>query len=137
MILVSILSSSKLKSAIASLTQCLGRDHAHQNIRVNAVCPNEVDTPMLRTGFAIRGLDPDNAINELNQSVDIEWEKRSLQAFADAPINELAKRYDLLIIDHPWAGFAARTNVILSLDQYLPEAFIKDLATNSVTEWLR
>ena len=70
--------------------------------------------------------------HELNQSVDIEWEKRSLQAFADAPINELAKRYDLLIIDHPWAGFAARTNVILSLDQYLPEAFIKDLATNSV-----
>ncbi|MEH6457295.1 MAG: SDR family oxidoreductase [Cocleimonas sp.] len=59
------------KSAIASLTQCLGRDHAHQNIRVNAVCPNEVDTPMLRTGFAIRGLDPDNAINELNQSVPL------------------------------------------------------------------
>ncbi|WP_339106822.1 SDR family NAD(P)-dependent oxidoreductase [Roseovarius rhodophyticola] len=43
------------KAAVASLTQCLGRDHAHQGIRVNAVCPNEVDTPMLRTGFAIRG----------------------------------------------------------------------------------
>ena len=59
------------KAAIASLTQCLGRDHAHQNIRINAVCPNEVDTPMLRTGFAIRGLDPDNAINELNKSVPL------------------------------------------------------------------
>lgn len=59
------------KAAIASLTQCLGRDHAHQNIRVNAVCPNEVDTPMLRTGFEIRGLDPDNAINDLNASVPI------------------------------------------------------------------
>lgn len=70
--------------------------------------------------------------HELNQSVDIEWDKRSLQAFADAPINELAERYDLLIIDHPWAGFAARTNVIQSLDQYLPESFMKDLATNSV-----
>ena len=46
------------KAAVASLTQCLGRDHAHQGIRVNAVCPNEVNTPMLRTGFAIRGLDP-------------------------------------------------------------------------------
>ena len=43
------------KAAIASLTQCLGRDHASQNIRVNAVCPNEVNTPMLRTGFSIRG----------------------------------------------------------------------------------
>ena len=59
------------KAAIASLTQCLGRDHAHQNIRINAVCPNEVDTPMLRTGFAIRGLDPDNAIDELNKSVPL------------------------------------------------------------------
>lgn len=59
------------KAAIASLTQCLGRDHAHQNIRINAVCPNEVDTPMLRTGFEIRGLDPDNAINDLNASVPI------------------------------------------------------------------
>ena len=40
------------KAALASLTQCMGHDHAHQGIRVNAVCPNEVDTPMLRTGFA-------------------------------------------------------------------------------------
>lgn len=59
------------KAAVASLTQCLGRDHAHQGIRVNAVCPNEVDTPMLRTGFAIRGLDPDKAVDELNASVPI------------------------------------------------------------------
>ncbi len=59
------------KSAVASLTQCLGRDHAHQNIRVNAVCPNEVNTPMLRTGFAIRGLDPDRGVEELNRSVPL------------------------------------------------------------------
>jgi 2-keto-3-deoxy-L-fuconate dehydrogenase len=59
------------KAAIASLTKCLARDHAHQNIRVNAVCPNEVNTPMLRTGFAIRGLDPETAIAELNKSVPI------------------------------------------------------------------
>lgn len=59
------------KAAIAAMTRCLGRDHAHQNIRVNAVCPNEVNTPMLRTGFAIRGLDPDDAIEELNQTVPL------------------------------------------------------------------
>lgn len=59
------------KAAIAALTQCLGRDHAHQGIRVNAVCPNEVDTPMIRSGFAIRGLDPDKAIDELNATVPI------------------------------------------------------------------
>jgi NAD(P)-dependent dehydrogenase (short-subunit alcohol dehydrogenase family) len=59
------------KAAIASLTQCLGRDHAHQNIRINAVCPNEVDTPMLRSGFAARGLDPDRAITDLDASVPL------------------------------------------------------------------
>lgn len=59
------------KAAVASLTQCLGRDHAHQNIRVNAVCPNEVNTPMIRTGFAIRGLDPEKAIDELNATVPL------------------------------------------------------------------
>ncbi|MCP5089143.1 MAG: SDR family oxidoreductase [Rhodobacteraceae bacterium] len=59
------------KAAVASLTQCLGRDHAHQGIRVNAVCPNEVDTPMLRTGFAIRGFDPETAITDLDQTVPL------------------------------------------------------------------
>ncbi len=59
------------KAAIASLTQCLGRDHAHQGIRVNAVCPNEVNTPMIRSGFEIRGLDADRAIDELNASVPL------------------------------------------------------------------
>lgn len=59
------------KAALASMTQCLGRDHAHQNIRVNAVCPNEVDTPMIRSGFAIRGLDADRAIDELNATVPL------------------------------------------------------------------
>ncbi|TGV02606.1 ABC transporter substrate-binding protein [Flavivirga rizhaonensis] len=70
--------------------------------------------------------------SELNPNVDITWEKRSLQAFADEPINELAKRYDLLIIDHPWAGFAGKNNVILPLDKYLPKAFMDDLAENTV-----
>ena len=59
------------KAALASFTQCLGRDHAHQNIRVNAVCPNEVNTPMIRTGFSIRGLDPEKAIKELDETVPL------------------------------------------------------------------
>jgi len=59
------------KAAVASLTQCLGRDHAHQGIRINAVCPNEVDTPMIRSGFEIRGLDPDTAIAELDRTVPL------------------------------------------------------------------
>jgi NAD(P)-dependent dehydrogenase (short-subunit alcohol dehydrogenase family) len=59
------------KAAVAAMTKCLGRDHAADGIRINAVCPNEVNTPMLRSGFEIRGLDPDTAIETLNQSVPI------------------------------------------------------------------
>ena len=59
------------KAAIASLTQCMGRDHAHQGIRINAVCPNEVDTPMLRTGFEMRGFDPATAMAELDKTVPL------------------------------------------------------------------
>lgn len=59
------------KAAIASLTQCMGMDHAHQGVRINAVAPNEVNTPMLRTGFAKRGFDPETAIAELNRTVPL------------------------------------------------------------------
>lgn len=59
------------KAAIASLTQCMGMDHAHQGIRVNAVCPNEVNTPMLRSGFVKRGLDPDSAVATLGATVPL------------------------------------------------------------------
>lgn len=59
------------KAALASLTQCMGMDHAHQNVRINAVAPNEVNTPMLRTGFAKRGFDPDTAVAELGKTVPL------------------------------------------------------------------
>ena len=59
------------KAALASLTQCMGMDHARQRIRINAVCPNEVDTPMLRTGFERRGFDPATAVGALGSTVPI------------------------------------------------------------------
>ncbi len=59
------------KGAVAILSKCLGRDHAPDGIRVNAVCPNEVNTPMLRTGFARRGFDPNRAIASLNETVPL------------------------------------------------------------------
>ncbi|MBE2998668.1 SDR family oxidoreductase [Nocardiopsis sp. HNM0947] len=59
------------KAALASLTQCMGMDHAPQGVRVNAVCPNEVNTPMLRSGFAQRGFDPDTAVAELGATVPL------------------------------------------------------------------
>ena len=70
--------------------------------------------------------------SELNTGVEVIWEKRSLQEFADQPIDQLAERYDLLVIDHPWAGFASAAGLLLPLDEHLPASFLADQAANSV-----
>lgn len=70
--------------------------------------------------------------SELNPGIEISWEKRSLQEFADASIDDLAKRFDLMVIDHPWTGFGAQTNTILPLSDYLSSDYIKDQETNTV-----
>lgn len=59
------------KGAVAALSKNLGRDCAPLGIRVNAVCPHEVNTPMIRSGFERRGLDPEKAIAELNKTVPL------------------------------------------------------------------
>lgn len=59
------------KGAVAALTKNLGRDCAPMQIRVNAVCPHEINTPMIRSGFERRGLDPDKAVDELNKTVPL------------------------------------------------------------------
>jgi 2-hydroxycyclohexanecarboxyl-CoA dehydrogenase len=43
------------KAAVASFTQNLARDYAPDNIRVNAVCPGEIHTPMLERGIENSG----------------------------------------------------------------------------------
>ena len=70
--------------------------------------------------------------SEMNPQVDIQWDKRSLQEFADAPIQGLAEKYDLLVIDHPWAGFAAFSDVLLPLQDHIPAEYLEDQASYSV-----
>ena len=70
--------------------------------------------------------------SEMHPQVDIVWEKRSLQEFADAPIQGLAERYDLLVIDHPWAGYAAFSDVLLPLQEIIPAEYMRDQAAHSV-----
>jgi multiple sugar transport system substrate-binding protein len=70
--------------------------------------------------------------SELNPEIAIHWHARSLQEFADSPLEELSKRYDLLVIDHPFCGYAAAHGTLLPLDDFLPEAFLRDQAANTV-----
>ncbi|WP_248446863.1 SDR family NAD(P)-dependent oxidoreductase [Sinorhizobium meliloti] len=43
------------KAAVASFTQNLARDYAPNKVRVNAVCPGEIHTPMLEAGVKRSG----------------------------------------------------------------------------------
>jgi multiple sugar transport system substrate-binding protein len=82
-----------------------------------------------------RGITPLLAVsqryNELHPEVEIRWSKRTLQEFADFPIEKLTHQYDLLIIDHPWVGCAAATNCVLPLDEYLSASYLEDQLNNS------
>lgn len=69
---------------------------------------------------------------ELHPGIQIQWKKRTLQEFADYPIEKLTEDYDLLIIDHPWVGCAAATNCVLPLDEYLSAAYLKNQLENSI-----
>ncbi|MFN8253969.1 MAG: extracellular solute-binding protein [Ferruginibacter sp.] len=70
--------------------------------------------------------------NELHPGITVEWHKRSLQEFADFPIEKLTTQFDLLIIDHPWVGCAAATRCVLPLDEYLSKEYLDNQLANSV-----
>ncbi|MDE2776276.1 MAG: extracellular solute-binding protein [Chloroflexota bacterium] len=69
---------------------------------------------------------------EIHPQVDIVWEKRSLQEFADAPIQGLAEEFDLLVIDHPWAGYAAHSQALLPLQELIPAEYLRNQAAHTV-----
>ncbi len=69
---------------------------------------------------------------ELHPTLNIAWQKRSLQAFADAPLAQLTANFDLLVIDHPSIGEAASEALLVPLDQHLPPEFLADQAANTV-----
>jgi multiple sugar transport system substrate-binding protein len=83
-----------------------------------------------------RGITPLLAVSqrysELQPGIEIRWKKRTLQEFADFPIEELTKEYDLLIIDHPWVGCAAATGCVLPLNEFLSKDYLKDQLKNTV-----
>ena len=65
---------------------------------------------------------------ETHPTVRIRWEKRTLDEFGHAPIDQLAPKFDLIVIDHPWAGFAFEKNLVCDLKPLLPAAALNELA---------
>jgi multiple sugar transport system substrate-binding protein len=52
---------------------------------------------------------------DLNSDIDIAWEARSLAGFEFQPVEDLARNYDLIILDHPFMGDAARKGYLKDL----------------------
>jgi NAD(P)-dependent dehydrogenase (short-subunit alcohol dehydrogenase family) len=67
------------KGGVWNLTRAMAIDHGAQNIRVNCVCPGDIDTPLLRSECAQLGLD----------------EKKFLAKCADRPLNRIGTPIDV------------------------------------------
>ncbi len=64
--------------------------------------------------------------------VRVSWSARSLKDFGDAPIDALAERYDLIILDHPHLGVALTDHCpLVAMDRYLDAATLQTLADQS------
>ncbi|MGN6327158.1 extracellular solute-binding protein [Pseudolysinimonas sp.] len=72
------------------------------------------------------------AYRAVRPDVEVVWEQRSLQAFADQPLQDLAARYDLLVIDHPHIPIAAESGILAALDGTGHDDELAVLAAQSV-----
>ncbi|MFK4083101.1 SDR family NAD(P)-dependent oxidoreductase [Kribbella sp. NPDC020789] len=88
------------KGALLSLVRAMAVDHAADGIRVNAVCPGSVDTPMLRASAAQFG--------ESTEEVIAEW-GRSHPLGRVATADEVAAVVEFLA--SPAAGFVTGADV--------------------------
>jgi len=56
------------KGGIVLMSKAMALDHAADGVRVNAVCPGDVETPMLYRSGATHGLNKKSALREANES---------------------------------------------------------------------
>ena len=57
------------KGGLVLLTKAMAKDHARDGLRVNAVCPGDVDTPMLAAEAEATGMDIDDYLEEASDAV--------------------------------------------------------------------
>src|SRR3984957_10865322 len=103
-----------------------------------------LETRRLVLGITLKGLTWDHPrgyapllggipeYEEQNPDIKIQWDRRSLREFGEAPIEQYLDRYDLLVVDHPFVGFAAAHDALVDLTPYLSEAEKLHYAADSV-----
>jgi multiple sugar transport system substrate-binding protein len=69
-------------------------------------------------------LEPLNAaFRRERPDISVEWAVRPLSDFEHQPIADIAGRYDLLIIDHPFCGDIVAAKAFVALDMEMPDLF--------------
>src|SRR5438477_8522700 len=64
---------------------------------------------------------------ELYPPVRIQWEKRSLHEFGHKSLVELARDFDLLVVDHPMMGDAYSSGTLMDLSAMIPQSAMDEL----------
>jgi multiple sugar transport system substrate-binding protein len=72
------------------------------------------------------------AWQRLHPEVELIWQNRSLADFGDQPLEQIAHRYDLVMIDHPFCGTAEASGTLRPLDGLLAPAVLATLAADSI-----
>jgi multiple sugar transport system substrate-binding protein len=73
-----------------------------------------------------RAIDPLLAVEKLfeqqHPGIEVEWASRPLHGFEFTPVPELARQYDLIVLDHPFCGEIAAAQCLLPVDGVVAEA---------------
>lgn len=82
-----------------------------------------------------RARDPLHAISAAwsdRTGIPVRWDTRPLKDFEDQPLEELATRYDLVLIDYPFMGIAATSGLIVPVNDWVEVRYLADQAAHSV-----
>lgn len=64
--------------------------------------------------------------------VDLRWEVQPLEGFESAPLDALAERYDLIVMDHPHLGDALATSCVQPMEDVVGADALADIERRTV-----
>lgn len=81
---------------------------------------------------AIEPLEAISAVWAAENDCPVQWSARPLKDFEDQPLEELAERYDLILIDYPFVGTAAESGLIVPVEDWAEDDYLADQAAYGV-----
>jgi multiple sugar transport system substrate-binding protein len=72
------------------------------------------------------------AFQAANPDIEVIWERRSLKQFGEQPIDVLAERYDLIILDHPFVGHGAAAGCLVDVAPIIGRDVVETMLGDSV-----